>query len=44
MKKMMRIVAAVCVIAVFTSFTPAQEEEVQTQVNDTKVETIACLK
>lgn len=43
MKKMMRIVGAVSIIAFFTSFAPANEE-VQTQVNDTKVEAIACLK
>lgn len=43
MKKMMRIGAAVCIIAAFTSFSPV-EEKAQTTVESPAVEVIACVK
>jgi hypothetical protein len=42
MNKMMRIGAAVCVLAFFTSFTMPQEQS-QVQVEKSTTEVVACL-
>lgn len=43
MKKMIRIGAAVCIIAAFTSFTPSQKEVQTPATPSADIEVIACL-